>query len=807
MGYFYEIDFTVTLSAGTSANETLEHSLSAGQLYVANSNVEPVSGTRFYKTYLEVSGSESPWLGGKYEDFIDDDLSAAKGSPTYAGDIYEVGDNRTITYITRHTDGNNGLVVLKSDRRVLAPNGPMGGPNSSPDFEYQGNRTLSLPSSDLYSLSALTIIKGVGSGGFTFNWFVCVNDSDSALLESETTLPTIEDYAWSGRSGVNDIPIWTGGETSSTIVFADHGITNNVTGQEIVIRAAGTDAATSAIFTYYTGNPRRNPWYTTGGGPTFWSSSAYNADGVSRMLITSAGEFDYEDWNDGDYNDYVGSQGYPPFDPVELGTLFYVNANGSNIYPWNTPSKGFTSFSALSAGLGGILEDGYTIEVVNDGEIDDSGENITLVMNESGTVTIRSYGTDGTNRVTSKPTIKVKNSGYGIYIDSDYDFTCNVENLKIYKDESQGSLAGYIFSIYCGNKSVSGCISGCMIWCNVTGASANLARGITIDGYGYCSITNNVVAKVYNGISQTQSITPVSASTEYYNNTVFDFANIGINALQDRTAKIYNNIIDGNNRSGGFSWGVYYTSGYGVSEDYNDFWRCTSAAVAEGYNVSTNIGTSSFSADPIFFDTANDDFRIWTNSPCIDTGLSGLVLTDYRGTSRPQVIPGYTPTTDGTDIGAYEMLETELKGGHIGAFYFGPIVQNITAPISTITVSSFLPEVTITDPVSVTITAPISTIWITPLGSTVFTTSDIKIDFVGVPRIGTSPLVVDFTATVTFGGAYFNKYKVKEYIWYFDYGNYPTVTETTTSPTITHIYNGYSGQKFDVRCCVTIESV
>jgi hypothetical protein len=88
--------------------------------------------------------------------------------------------------------------------------------------------------------------------------------------------------------------------------------------------------------------------------------------------------------------------------------------------------------------------------------------------------------------------------------------------------------------------------------------------------------------------------------------------------------------------------------------------------------------------------------------------------------------------------------------------------------------------------------------------SNVQTTTDITINFVGVPRIGVSPLTVDFEAFVTFGGEYQDKYYVSEYHWYFDYENNPSVYETSIDSTVTHIYTGYAGKNFDVRLCVEI---
>ena len=82
---------------------------------------------------------------------------------------------------------------------------------------------------------------------------------------------------------------------------------------------------------------------------------------------------------------------------------------------------------------------------------------------------------------------------------------------------------------------------------------------------------------------------------------------------------------------------------------------------------------------------------------------------------------------------------------------------------------------------------------------------DILVSFVGVPRRGSSPLVVDFTGSVLFGGKASGKYQVRNYNWYFDREAYPDEYETTTGPTTTHTYTGYYGKSFNVKLRVELD--
>lgn len=149
---------------------------------------------------------------------------------------------------------------------------------------------------------------------------------------------------------------------------------------------------------------------------------------------------------------------------------------------------------------------------------------------------------------------------------------------------------------------------------------------------------------------------------------------------------------------------------------------------------------------------------------------------------------------------------TVVSAGHIGAFYFGPIYADVSADTAIIQVSGVIPEVIAIQAVSATVNIDYAFITVSGVIPEIYSVRDLIVDFVGVPRAGFSPLIVDFTAYVTFGGDYYNRYYVKDYIWYFDYDNNPTVTEVTSSPTITHIYNGYAGKKFTVKLCVNIAS-
>lgn len=225
-------------------------------------------------------------------------------------------------------------------------------------------------------------------------------------------------------------------------------------------------------------------------------------------------------------------------------------------------------------------------------------------------------------------------------------------------------------------------------------------------------------------------------------------------------------------------------------------------------------GNPGLSANPETIIPGSSSTLNWSvegfTSATIDNGIGVLTPTSAGSV---EVTPSATTTYilsaySNIGNGSASATVTVSDDGHIGAFYFGPIEANINLTdnqIMTYSADMLQPTVVASSAISVSVTTPkpMEVVY-RMLQPSVRATADLDISFVGIPRIGISPLTVDFEATITFNGGYQDKYYVTEYQWYFDYENYPSVYETSTSPTITHIYNGYAGQTYDVRLCVEI---
>lgn len=148
------------------------------------------------------------------------------------------------------------------------------------------------------------------------------------------------------------------------------------------------------------------------------------------------------------------------------------------------------------------------------------------------------------------------------------------------------------------------------------------------------------------------------------------------------------------------------------------------------------------------------------------------------------------------------LLFDPIYNGSIGSFYFGPI-RTIATTSSPATANYRInsPAI-ITTQTGFTASALWGVYSIPP--PDVITSSDVTVDFIGTPRVGSSPLVVDFTATVVLAGTASGNVSVAEYYWYFDVDNKPTEYVVSTVPTITHVYTGYINQKFSVKLSVKL---
>jgi len=215
----------------------------------------------------------------------------------------------------------------------------------------------------------------------------------------------------------------------------------------------------------------------------------------------------------------------------------------------------------------------------------------------------------------------------------------------------------------------------------------------------------------------------------------------------------------------------------------------------------TNLSTG---ASTYLWDFGDGSFSTCANPThtYLNNGLYSVILSATSGI-------GYGNEPINSIISKNDFIGVNV--GHIGAFYFGPVDETVEAPIIEISAILLPPNVIIINTENTVVSPPYLSVLFNLLQPTVYSTQEINVNFVGVPRIGSSPLVVDFTATINLSPELISKYKVDTYEWCFDYDYVNNVCnipfETSTINTISHVYTGYRGQKYSVKCCAKLKLI
>ncbi len=164
------------------------------------------------------------------------------------------------------------------------------------------------------------------------------------------------------------------------------------------------------------------------------------------------------------------------------------------------------------------------------------------------------------------------------------------------------------------------------------------------DGAQYCGSNNifeNCIFENSDIVIDFDSYDQISpAENNTFINCTFSGANYMFNVDRPNNAnKMVNCIVEGIKN---YSTAYTYPGTYAVNFNYNytNFWN-------NGF--SKPDGEGNISANPLFVDSANGNFQLKAESPCIDNGTSSEApLIDFNNVTRPQ--------GNGFDIGAYEYL-------------------------------------------------------------------------------------------------------------------------------------------------------
>ena len=262
-------------------------------------------------------------------------------------------------------------------------------------------------------------------------------------------------------------------------------------------------------------------------------------------------------------------------------------------------------------------------------------------------------------------------SGHGLYSQSSF---CIIDGNKIYDN------AGYGIHLYNSDSGGTADDSNNIVRNNLVFDNSQKNDGSTQSG--------NAGIGLFDG-----------ANNLCYNNIVYGNAVGIVTGYGDSGTLIYNNTITGNGLYGG-AGGI--SIGGTSSNSHNDIVRNNISYANNGASDYVDMGAATtadhnlFGVNPLFVNSAANNFHLQAGSPAIDAGITlAQVPVDFDGVTRPQ--------GKAYDIGAYELPVNSVVASHL----------QIVAPSTSTAGSSFSITVTAQDANNNTLTSYLGTIHFT----------------------------------------------------------------------------------------------
>lgn len=217
----------------------------------------------------------------------------------------------------------------------------------------------------------------------------------------------------------------------------------------------------------------------------------------------------------------------------------------------------------------------------------------------------------------------------------------------------QASLAG---GTICSNSAVNGggaynaSVSKCSIFANVASGNGGGTYGNGgFPGIQYCVLSNNVAGTNGGGACNARVINCVETG----NSAAYGGASYSGSVANSTIAANTATIAGGGTYGGTLVDDIIYDNTAPTGPNYSGSGGYTACCTTP--LPPANASSSCISEDPVFVNPAAGNFRLQSNSPCINMGNTAAMTTDLDG--RPRVVGGRI------DIGAYE-----FQGPGIGEF-------------------------------------------------------------------------------------------------------------------------------------------
>jgi hypothetical protein len=247
----------------------------------------------------------------------------------------------------------------------------------------------------------------------------------------------------------------------------------------------------------------------------------------------------------------------------------------------------------------------------------------------------------------------LSDSGGGIYSVGRAGGTCVVNNCFVEYNSATNAGGGILHRNLGGDLFISNCI----IRGNEAGRNDYAGAGVKIDGpcrMTGCLITGNKATRIGIGgglalesgtnVVEIENVTIVSNSLMYANNGggLAIPSNVTA-ACTIRNTIIYNNTSVGNARSN-----VFVGAGSGVI-----FTNCCTAPLNNGTDQPITPDAGNIDLDPVFVNLTGGDYRLQSDSPCINTGANMLWMADAVDLDGRHRIDRFSRLVD---MGCYEYV-------------------------------------------------------------------------------------------------------------------------------------------------------